>query len=59
MTNFLRKLLRDDDGPTTVEYAVMLALIVAACLVSINAMAVGTASSFDASAAAIESAFGS
>jgi pilus assembly protein Flp/PilA len=33
--------LQAEDGPTAVEYAVMLALIVVACLVAITAM--GTA----------------
>jgi pilus assembly protein Flp/PilA len=51
MIKLLRKILREEDGPTAVEYAVMLALIVAVCLVSINSMATETANSFDASAA--------
>ena len=59
MINLLKNLLREEDGPTAVEYAVMLALIVAVCLVSINSMATETAESFDASAAEISSALGS
>jgi len=51
MMNFLKKLLREEDGPTAVEYAVMLALIVVVCLVSINQMAQNTANSFDTSSA--------
>jgi pilus assembly protein Flp/PilA len=50
MSNLLKKLWREEDGPTAVEYAVMLALIVVACIVSINAMANATAQSFDTSA---------
>jgi pilus assembly protein Flp/PilA len=34
----LRDFLRSEDGPTAVEYAVMLALIVVVCLVSITAL---------------------
>jgi len=59
MIQHLKKLLRDEEGPTAVEYAVMLAMIVVVCLTAINQMAHATADSFDSSAAAIESAFGS
>jgi pilus assembly protein Flp/PilA len=38
----LRRMLRSDDGPSAVEYAVMLALIVVVCLVAIQS--VGTKS---------------
>ena len=41
----MRDFLRDDDGPTTVEYAIMLALIVVVCVTAISAigqMASGT-----------------
>ena len=37
------RFLREDDGPTAVEYAVMLALIVVVCLTAITS--VGTAAS--------------
>ena len=57
MMNLLKKLLREEDGPTAVEYAVMLALILVACLGAANAMANATADSFDTSAAAIADAF--
>ena len=53
------KLLRDDDGPTAVEYAVMLALIVVVCLGAIQGLANATADSFNDSATEINSAFGS
>ena len=59
MISLLKNLLHDESGPTAVEYAVMLALIVAACLGTINAMAHATADSFDNSAAEIASVFGS
>jgi pilus assembly protein Flp/PilA len=48
--NLLKSLLRDEDGPTAVEYAVMLALIVAACVGAVHTMAHATADSFDTSA---------
>lgn len=48
-----------DDGPTAVEYAVLLALIVLVCLASINSMAQATADSFDNSAAELSSVLGS
>ena len=40
--NMLRRLLRDEDGPTSVEYAVLLALILAGILVSIVSVGNGT-----------------
>ena len=54
--NLLIRLVREEDGPTAVEYAVMLALIVVACLTSISAMADATGKSFDASSDAIDKA---
>ena len=58
MTNLLKKLLRDEDGPTAVEYAVMLAMIVVACMGAVNSMAHATADSFDHSAAELDGALG-
>ncbi len=52
----LLQFLRDEGGPTAVEYAVMLALIVVACLVSIQALTTETAASYNRSAAAIDAA---
>lgn len=51
------RFLADDDGATAVEYAVMLALIVAVCLGSVSALASKTAESFDTTADAISDAF--
>jgi pilus assembly protein Flp/PilA len=59
MITHLKRFLRDESGPTAVEYGVMLALIVVACIGSVNLMANATADSFDSSANAIASAFGS
>jgi pilus assembly protein Flp/PilA len=51
MLRFIRRLVTEEDGPTAVEYAVMLALIVGVCFTSINALADRTGESFDTSAA--------
>ena len=59
MFAFLRRFLADDSGPTAVEYGVMLALIVAACLTSVNLLANNTAQSFDDSAAQLAGVLGS
>ena len=59
MFRHLRRFIESDDGPTAVEYAVMLALIVVVCLTSIGALANATADSFDSSAAELSSVLGS
>lgn len=59
MVRLLRRFWKDESGPTAVEYAVMLALIVGACLTSIQVLARNTGDSFDASASEIASALGS
>jgi pilus assembly protein Flp/PilA len=58
MLKLFKSLLRDEDGPTAVEYAVMLAMIVAACLGAVHAMADATAESFDTSAAELDGVLG-
>lgn len=52
----LKQLLREEDGPTAVEYAVMLALIVVTCMAAIQSMTAATASSFNQSGDAITTA---
>jgi pilus assembly protein Flp/PilA len=59
MFSRLKQFLRDESGPTAVEYAVMLALIVVVCIASVNQMADATAESFDTSADQLASVFGS
>jgi pilus assembly protein Flp/PilA len=56
ITKKIRTLLRDESGPTAVEYAVLLSLIVIVCVGAVKQMANATASNFDASAAAIDTA---
>ena len=52
VTNFLKS----EDGPTAVEYAVMLALIVIVCLAAIQAIGQNAANAFNDIAADIDSA---
>lgn len=59
MFRHLRRFIESDDGPTAVEYAVMLALIVAACLGSVATLASATADSFDSSATELSDVLGS
>jgi pilus assembly protein Flp/PilA len=58
MIQLFKALLREEDGPTAVEYAVMLALIVAVCVGAVHAMADATADSFDTSANELASVLG-
>jgi pilus assembly protein Flp/PilA len=52
------RFLRADDGPTAVEYAVMLALIILICLAAVQSVGTQTSSSFTNSADSIGSAVG-
>lgn len=49
----LRKLVHDDNGPTAVEYAVMLALIIVLCLAAIRAIGMSTNQSLNSTANAL------
>jgi pilus assembly protein Flp/PilA len=53
------RFLRDDDGPTTVEYAMMIMLVFLAILTAITALGEATAESFENSTNSIEDAVGS
>jgi pilus assembly protein Flp/PilA len=57
--NWLFKFLKNEDGPTAVEYAVMLALIVGAALVGITSLGQATFTSFQDSSTKINTAVGS
>jgi len=59
MKDLLYRLAIEEEGPTAVEYAVILGLLVATVIGSVNLLANETAASFDNSAAAINTAFGS
>jgi pilus assembly protein Flp/PilA len=54
--NKVRNFLKNEDGPTAVEYAVMLALIVIVCLVSIQAIGTNANATFDSIAQALPGA---
>lgn len=43
----VRRFLTSEDGPTAVEYAVMLALIIVACLVIIGSLGTSISSTFN------------
>jgi len=42
----LQRFLRNEDGPTAVEYAVMLALIVVVCIAAITTLGTNASSTF-------------
>ncbi len=44
--NKLKRFLASEDGPTAVEYAVMLALIVIVCLVAIQSIGTNASTTF-------------
>jgi pilus assembly protein Flp/PilA len=44
--NSVVEFLRREDGPTAVEYAVMLALIIVVCLVAVTMLGQNTSSTF-------------
>ncbi len=51
----IKRFLASDDGPTAVEYAVMLALIVIVCLTAIRAIGTNAAATFNSAAAQLGS----
>jgi pilus assembly protein Flp/PilA len=56
MMNFsdkIKRFLKSEDGPTAVEYAVMLALIVIVCLTAINSIGTNAKTTFTNVAASI------
>lgn len=57
--NRIFKFLIDEDGPTAVEYAVMLALIVGAAMAGITSFGQATLTSFQDSNTKINTAVGS
>jgi pilus assembly protein Flp/PilA len=48
LSNKVRRFLVSEDGPTAVEYAVMLALVVIVCLTAISAVGTKANSTFNA-----------
>lgn len=59
LRSFVKKILKhfheDESGPTAVEYAVMIALIVVVCVGAVQSLSTATKGSLDASSNAIQS----
>ena len=55
----MQRFLRSEDGPTAVEYAVMLALIIIVCLATISTVGSNTKETFSNVAASLPGAAGS
>jgi pilus assembly protein Flp/PilA len=53
MINSVKRFLGSEDGPTAVEYAVMLALIVVVCLTAIQAVGTNANTKFNAVSTAL------
>jgi pilus assembly protein Flp/PilA len=47
LSQFVVDFLRREDGPTAVEYAVMLALIIVVCIAAISALGSNASSTFN------------
>jgi pilus assembly protein Flp/PilA len=46
LTRWLRELVISEEGPTAVEYAVMMALIIATCMLAITALGTNSNNAF-------------
>ena len=55
LTQIIKRFIVSDDGPTAVEYAVMLALILLACIAAVQALGTTANSAFQS----VGTAFGS
>lgn len=51
--NLIKNFLKSEDGPTAVEYAVMLALIIVVCIGTVTALGAKVNTSFNATKAAL------
>lgn len=59
MLKHIKEFLYRDDGPTAVEYAVLLALIVLSCIGAVLTMSNATADSFDDTSTQLSGVLGS
>ncbi|MEY3457110.1 MAG: hypothetical protein RL215_267 [Planctomycetota bacterium] len=50
----VRNFLKSEDGPTAVEYAVMLALIVVVCITAVQAIGTNATAKFDEVSTALQ-----
>lgn len=53
MLNAIKRFVKNEDGPTAVEYAVMLALIIVLCIVVIRQVGTSASRSFSTTDSAI------
>ncbi len=51
----LLRLLKREDGPTAVEYAVMLALIIVVCIAAVSLIGTNSSSTFSQAGSAVAS----
>ena len=58
IANKVQRFLKSEDGPTAVEYAIMLALIVIVCLTAIQAVGTNAADAFQNIADELDTANG-
>ena len=56
MSELLKRFVREEDAPTAVEYAVMLALIIIVCLAAITLVGTSAKGIFNEIAAALNAA---
>lgn len=52
-TSWMEAFLRNEDGPTAVEYAVMLSLIIVVCLLAVTALGTGASATFNSVGSAV------
>ena len=55
MLNAVKRFLKNEDGPTAVEYAVMLALIIVLCIVVIRQVGTSASQTFSTANSALTS----
>jgi pilus assembly protein Flp/PilA len=53
LVNAVKRFVKDEDGPTAVEYAVMLALIIVLCIVVIRQVGTSSSQTFSTADSAI------
>ena len=51
--NAIKRFIKNEDGPTAVEYAVMLALIIVLCIVVIKQVGTSASQTFSVAASAV------
>jgi len=57
--NLIKTFLTEEDGPTAVEYAVMLSLIVVVCITAVRAIGTSASSTFNKVSTEIQNGGGS